>query len=473
MPVDVGQIVANKYELVRLLGRGSMGEVWSAHHNDLREQVALKFLAWTPDDEDGDDAEDPAAALARFRFEAQVAARLSRRTRHIARVTDYGEDDGLTYLVMELLDGEPLDAALRARGPLGLAEAVEIVSQIARALVHAHAEGVAHRDLKPANVFLSRDEEGRLLVKLLDFGIARATQKRRSLDGFATARGLVFGTPGYMSPEQSRPSAVLDHRCDLWALATIAYELLTGHLPVEGDDADEVMRNIAAGRIVPLLQRAPRMPAAVGAFFGRAFAENVDERFAGAASLAQAFELAAGGGISGVMQVASVPSLVESSVSTAIQFSASVAPEALPAPRRRPGVVATALVGTLVAAVSIAAGRAAWHGASRATPDTVIAAATIAAPPQSTAGAAAAATITPALPALAAPQPAVREQVAPVIAPAAAAVATLATPRRPAGDRVAPRAIVAQTRPATAAEAPSPQPSRAPSAPAVSRDDVF
>src|SRR5580704_10752353 len=264
MPVDVGQIVANKYELVRLLGRGSMGEVWSAHHKALGEQVALKLLTWPPS---GEDAEEPSVALERFRFEAQVAARLSRKTRHIARVTDYGEDDGLPYLVMELLDGEALDAALRTRGPLPPAEASEIVSQIARALGQAHAEGVAHRDLKPANVFVTRDEEGRLLVKLLDFGIARTIHAHRLRGTFSTAKGFVFGTPGYMSPEQTRASPKLDHRCDLWALATIAYQMLTGQLPVDGSDTDEIMKNLCAGRIVPLQKRDPRLSAALGGFF--------------------------------------------------------------------------------------------------------------------------------------------------------------------------------------------------------------
>jgi serine/threonine protein kinase len=361
MLIDVGQVVARKYELVRLLGRGSMGEVWSAHHQALGEQVALKVLSWPS----GDDAEEPAVALARFRFEAQVAARLSRKTRHIARVTDYGEEDGLPYLVMELLDGEALDAALRRQGSLAPSEAAPIVSQIARALEQAHAEAVAHRDLKPANVFLTYDEEGHLLVKLLDFGIARTIHAHRVQSPFSTAKGFVFGTPGYMSPEQTRASPKLDHRCDLWALATIAYQMLTDHLPVDGADSDEVMKNLCAGRIVPLRQRDPALPLALGAFFDRAFADRLDDRFEGASALAQAFELACLAAPAVVPSPApSVPD-TDTTGSTGTEFSATVASEVLRThslTRTKIALLVGAAVLTAIAALS-----GAWR--TLATPD--------------------------------------------------------------------------------------------------------
>ena len=229
MDIDVGRVVAGKYELVSLLGRGSMGEVWSAHHRTLGEKIALKLLTQSPSAEE--EIESATTAAARFQFEAQVAARLSRKTRHIVRVTDHGEEDGLAYLVMEQLEGETLEAVLARDGRVPLATMTKIVTQVSRALAHAHEEGVLHRDLKPANVFLSRDEEGKLLVKLLDFGIARAIHSHRAPGSFSTAKGLVFGTPSYMSPEQARASFKLDHRCDLWALATIAYEGLSGGAP--------------------------------------------------------------------------------------------------------------------------------------------------------------------------------------------------------------------------------------------------
>jgi len=291
MDIDVGHVVGGKYELVRLLGRGSMGEVWSAHHRTLGEKLAVKLLTQAPSPDE--DIESRTTAAARFQFEAQVAARLSGKTRHIVRVTDHGEEDGLAYLVMEQLEGETLEAVLVRDTRVPMATMSKIITQVARALAHAHGEGVLHRDLKPANVFLSHDEEGKLLVKLLDFGIARAIHAHRMTGAFSTAKGLVFGTPSYMSPEQARASTKLDHRCDLWALATIAYEGLSGDLPITGDDADDLLKNLCAGRIIPLLERSPGMPPALDGFFRRAFSEAIGARFQTATDLAQAFARAA------------------------------------------------------------------------------------------------------------------------------------------------------------------------------------
>lgn len=292
MEIDVGRVIGDKYRLVRLLGRGSMGEVWAAHHQTLGEHVALKLLMQTPEGEEV--VESASAAAARFRFEAQLAARLSRKTRHIVRVTDHGEEDGLAYLVMELLDGETLESVLQRDGRIELQTLANVVRQVARALSQAHGDGVFHRDLKPANVFLTRDEDGQLVAKLLDFGIARAIHAHRVPGAFSTAKGVVFGTPSYMSPEQARGSTRLDHRCDLWALATIAYEAATAELPVEGRDVDDLMRNLCSGQIIPVGQRIPALEETLGPFFRRAFADDVDQRFQTATELANAFARAVG-----------------------------------------------------------------------------------------------------------------------------------------------------------------------------------
>jgi len=286
--VNPGYVVAGKYELVRLLGRGSMREVWESRHRSLGEDVAVKLL--TGDARWGH-AENSSTAAGRFLLEAQVAAHLSAKTRHIVRVSDHGEERGLAYLVMELLEGHTLEKWLMLRGEMPLGAVSSLVSQIARGLAVAHDEGVVHRDLKPGNIFLAQDEDGRRLVKLLDFGIARAMRATRA---FASAPGMLYGTPGYMSPEQLRASSRVDHRCDLWALATVAYEALTGELPLPGSHSVELLRNLTAGRIVPIHERAPHLPPSLAGFFDRAFAARIEERFQSALDLASAFKHASG-----------------------------------------------------------------------------------------------------------------------------------------------------------------------------------
>jgi serine/threonine-protein kinase len=365
--IDVGHIVAGKYELVRLLGRGSMGEVWVAHHRTLREHVALKLLTQAPSDLA---VEDSATAAARFRFEAQIAARLSRKTRHIVRVTDHGEEDGLAYLVMELLEGQTLDSLLTRRGgSLPLDSVTEIVGQIVRALNQAHAEGVLHRDLKPPNVFVAQDEDGRLLVKLLDFGIARAIHPHRVTGRFATARGLIFGTPGYMSPEQAQGSSKLDHRCDLWALAAVAYESLTGSLPVDGVDTEEVIKNLCTGRIVPLRVRAPDLPLTLDALFARAFADSIEDRFSSAAEFAREFTKAAGAGLSpetpppvavSSVRMASTESSREAQASSLMSPSTAALLLTRRSPKQ-PARMPFAVLAFVAAFVAVVAAGAAWR----------------------------------------------------------------------------------------------------------------
>lgn len=271
--------------LQRPIGRGAMGEVWVASHVTLGGELALKLLC------NQDDGEDEFTAMARFRQEAQIAAKLSRRTRHIVTVTDHGEEDGRAYLVMELLEGESFEAALqRERASLELV--TMLVVQIAKGLAHAHAEGVFHRDLKPANLWLARDEDGGLLVKILDFGNAKATRAHKGLAA-RTEAGMVLGTPTYMSPEQARGLASLDHRCDLWALAVVAYEALCGALPYDGETTNDMLVNVCSADPIPARHFRPDLPPALDEFFARAFNASVHARFPDALSFAQAFYAAA------------------------------------------------------------------------------------------------------------------------------------------------------------------------------------
>ncbi len=285
-----GMLVAGKYELKGPLARGAMGEVWIATHATLGGEMAIKFLSRGP----AHDGEDEATAMARFRFEAQVAAKLSRKTRHIAAVTDHGEEYGYAYLVMELVEGESLEKLMLREKRCSLATLAPIVAQVAKGLAHAHADGVFHRDLKPANILLTHDEDGRVLVKLLDFGIAKTVRSHKvpgaHETGHSTEVGIVLGTPNYMSPEQARGLATLDHRCDLWALSTIAYEALCNTLPYDGETTADLLVNICSVDPIPARKHRPDLPAAADAFFNKAFAAGVAKRFQTAAELAAAFE---------------------------------------------------------------------------------------------------------------------------------------------------------------------------------------
>jgi serine/threonine-protein kinase len=291
-----GVIVADRYELRRVLGRGSMGTVWLASDRSLGEDVALKLHAPA-----SPGVETPSTSAARFRFEAQVAARLARKTRHVVRVTDHGYDGDRAYLVMERLEGQTLERALVTHGPMAPRDVAALVTQVARGLDAAHAEGVLHRDLKPSNVFLSSDEDGAPLVKILDFGIARRDRAASADTRFATANGVLFGTPGYMSPEQANAAPDLDERADLWSLAAIAYEALTGVLPVDGQDTGQLLANLRSGRVAPRFSARAAgganakvtLPAALERFFARAFAPRIEDRYATSHELVQAFEQAA------------------------------------------------------------------------------------------------------------------------------------------------------------------------------------
>lgn len=283
MQIDVGLVIAGKYELVRLIGKGAMGEVWLATHNTLGGEFAIKLV------EPSEDGEDETAS-GRFQLEAQVSAKLSRRTRHIVSVSDHGEENGLAYLVMEPLVGESLDARLKRAGALPLPEVVAIVGQIARALAIAHAEEIFHRDLKPANIFVTYDEDGRLVVKLLDFGIARTRKPFRTRSPFSTSKDMVLGTPSYMSPEQARGLDTLDYRCDIWALAVVAYEALALAIPWEGATVEDIFLSICTFRVTPIHTHRPDLPPWLDSIFRRAFAQELSERFETATELAEALE---------------------------------------------------------------------------------------------------------------------------------------------------------------------------------------
>jgi serine/threonine protein kinase len=366
---EAGYILGGKYQLVRPLGRGSMGEVWVAYHLSLGEEVAVKLLAATSSFSQW---EDRTTASARFRFEAQIAARLSRKTRHIVRVTDHGEEerDGLDYLVMEFLEGQTLDRHLLLSGDMPPSGVCPLVTQIARALECAHAEHVVHRDLKPANILLAHDEEGGLLVKVLDFGIARATRTQRMAAPFSTSEGLVFGTPGYMSPEQAW-ALQLDGRADLWSLATVAYEALTGDLPLPGTSVQELHRNLLIGCFVPVHHRRPDLPDGLQAFFQRAFASRIEDRFSAASELALSFEQAIATVPRTRERPAPMPASGRPRGDTMPMAVDSTPGPASPSPARRTALPRLALAAPVAALLAFGAARALHTTAGAAASSTV------------------------------------------------------------------------------------------------------
>jgi serine/threonine-protein kinase len=293
IPPDLapGMRIGNRYQLTRKIGSGSMGEVWAAMHVSLEEEVALKIVLRDVAHDDGSSADS------RFLLEARVASQLSRKTRHIVHVTDHGEDGRYAYLAMELLEGESLDVRLARSGPMALAKVVPLIYQVARALAVAHGDGIVHRDLKPSNVFVTIDEEGKALIKILDFGIAkmRASLGRQRIAGKSakesTMRGFLLGTPAYMSPEQARGRKI-DHRADVWALAVIAYHLLTNEFPFDGETPEELFARLCRLEATPISQFRPDLPPVIADVFARAFNEWIDQRFQSAVAFAGALEQA-------------------------------------------------------------------------------------------------------------------------------------------------------------------------------------
>jgi serine/threonine protein kinase len=272
-----GRVIAERYRLEAPLGRGAMGEIWSAEHVRLKSRVAIKFL-------DASIADDP-EMLDRFLREAQSAAAV--RSTHVVQIFDCGVEGRSPYISMELLKGESLDTRLYAQGRLTPAELDKIFGEVALAIGNAHNLGVIHRDLKPGNIFLAR--EGDLeITKVLDFGIAKVmSQTLRLSTGKGTRTGTLLGTPNYMSPEQCRGARDLDQSTDLWSLAIIAFECLTGHQPFAGESIGDVVVQICTES--PLLPSSlGDVPAGFDEWFLKGASKQPSERFGSAREMAEA-----------------------------------------------------------------------------------------------------------------------------------------------------------------------------------------
>ncbi|HKO35625.1 MAG TPA: protein kinase [Pyrinomonadaceae bacterium] len=280
----LGQTLAGKYKIEKLIKMGGMGSVYRGRHVLMDKTVAIKVLRPSLA---GDDA-----VVARFSREAKAASKISHP--HAVSVTDFGEaENGVVFLIMEYLNGRTLKEAITSEGPLSLGRAVEIVRQVAGALDAAHGQGVIHRDLKSENIMLV-SHNGDEWAKVLDFGIAKILQPVGSAaDAEITQANLVVGTPQYMSPEQCSQSGALDARSDVYSLGIIVHEMLTGKLPFTGESATVVMMKQVQDTPPSVLESQSQLPAAVDRVIKRALAKQPIDRFQSAGELSAAFADAA------------------------------------------------------------------------------------------------------------------------------------------------------------------------------------
>jgi eukaryotic-like serine/threonine-protein kinase len=277
--VRQGDILAGKYRVERVLGVGGMGVVVAAHHIQLDEKVALKFLL--------PEALGNPEAVARFAREARAAVKI--KSEHVARVSDVGTlPNGSPYMVMEYLDGGDLAAWIKQRGALPVEQAVEFVLQACVAVADAHVLGIVHRDLKPANLFCVRRSDGQLTIKVLDFGISKMTDTSGLAPGSVTRTSSLMGSPLYMSPEQMRSSKDVDALTDIGALGIILFELITGRPAFLAESVTELAIKVASEPTPAIRSLRAEVPSGLEAIIAKCLEKDRRRRYGNVAELALA-----------------------------------------------------------------------------------------------------------------------------------------------------------------------------------------
>ncbi|MCC6197839.1 MAG: serine/threonine protein kinase, partial [Burkholderiales bacterium] len=337
-----------KYEIRKELGRGAMGVVYEAYDPLIERKVALKTIR--PDALVGATANE---ILARFRREAQAAGKLQHP--NIVAIFDFGDDQGVWYIAMELVPGKELKSYFESQQRFPTPEIVRIVSQILAALGHAHQQGIVHRDVKPANVFIMQDGT----AKVADFGIAHVESSE------LTQVGTVLGTPAYMSPEQIL-GLPIDGRSDLFSVGVILYQFLTGERPFVGN-ATITMRKVLEEEPLPPSRFNTQIPGEMDAVVRKALAKKADERFQSAEEFTQALVKAAAGASvaavhSGDTTMVPPPSMKTGTAKAAARLAPApvmgpASPPAAPA-QRKSQTLPLAFVGAVVLA-AVAAGS--WY----------------------------------------------------------------------------------------------------------------
>ncbi|MCI0490539.1 MAG: protein kinase [Blastocatellia bacterium] len=279
----IGRVLAGRYRLIEKLGQGGMGAVYKGQHIKMNRLTAIKILTH--------DLADNPEFVTRFEREAEMASHIDNP--HAVSIYDFGEaEDGLVYLAMEFLDGEPLSSVISKEGAIPLQRTVNITRQAAEALESAHKLGIIHRDFKPDNVMICQKQGREDWVEVVDFGIAKRSEvdaKHQAL----THTGFVLGTPQYMSPEQVSGEE-LDRRSDLYSLALVVYEMLTGALPFEGGNPQSQMVKRLLEPPLPLHRVRPQLtvPNAVEQVIMKALARYPKDRYSSTVEFSREFEKA-------------------------------------------------------------------------------------------------------------------------------------------------------------------------------------